>query len=345
MYFGIELEYFIVGNHGELPNNLDINKFYSELIGKGFVKELETIDKEIYSLSIQTKHGRIRIKNDFYSHILELEFPPTYDVYTFSEMYHLIMEVIVEILERNRFKLHDKAYLKTIPSNLCLRLPEKDYQRLQRVPIRPLPDKLLSFANFNSAIAATHIHFNYTPSLFKRLKNLYAIEYLIPAFFSNSKEFMGIRAHCIRPLVWRDNFIDSLNLVAFPRVIPWTKNAYKSQIEGMSNSGFKDYSLITPRFDLNTVEFRGACSLNSLPDILNLISLRIAILGLSCKFNLGFNDQTLINYYATCKENNYDRESFLDHVFLLKTQINKIENGFKPYLTNVLSKLEAHSLH
>ena len=107
--------------------------------------------------------------------------------------------------------------------------------------------------------------------LIRKLPCFYACEYLIPCEFSNSPEFQGFRAHCVRPLAWLANYHRPYPLLGIPDPLPTTLEEYA---EMRNQSPGRDYSFVAIR-DTERLEFRSACSQNSVDDIIRLIQFRL----------------------------------------------------------------------
>jgi hypothetical protein len=342
MRFGIEIEHFLIKNDGTPPTNKEIDEVYLILLEKGFELFEKTQSGTIYSICWLSKWGRVIIKSDFFTHIMEVAFPPVSLADSFSYLYDHVFSVTLPILHSKGINLTKGGSLNNVPERLHLRLPESDYQRLTKLPLRQLPFNSLAHSHFNSIIAATHIHFDgLNFRFYERLTCFYEFEYLVPFLFSNSKEIMGHKAFCIRPLFWRNNFCENHNLVAFPANIPSTKTKYDNQVVLMKKYFFKDYSFISPRPSYSTVEFRGACSQNTASDILSLIALRMAIWE-SVNGDFKGKKPPLHNeYYEVCEYGLVDPVKFNADLERLKSVRNSIRNDFIDYYEIVIANAEA----
>jgi len=148
---------------------------------------------------------------------------------------------------------------------------------MDRFDGRPLPGRPFSHRFFFAGMSSIHLHLNVLDDAFyPRLPAMYSVEYLTPLLYSESPAFNGCRAHCARPLMYRDGFCLAYRASAIPDPIPTTAAAYRDFIAA-SRGFIRDYTFIAPSWR-GTVEFRVACNQPSPAEIIEVLALRAALL-------------------------------------------------------------------
>lgn len=164
-----------------------------------------------------------------------------------------------------------------MPEEIVLRASDSDNvrKRMDRYGDRPLPKRPFSHRFFFAGMCSVHIHLNVLDdALYARLPALYSVEYLVPLLYSESPVFNGRRAHCTRPLMYRDGFCLAYRASAIPDPILTTPAAYRAFLAG-SRGFIRDYTFIAPSRH-GTVEFRAACVQPSLEALIEVLALRVA---------------------------------------------------------------------
>ena len=276
--FGIEQERFIFTAGGVPPTLEEINGVFEALLARGMTSKAHDREAGLIAVKRETATGPLVIKNDFCSHIFEVAYPPVRTVEEFAAIYGEVEEEIQTVLRGFGIAIRPGGALATMPQTIVYRPSDSDYVRKRMVQYdeRPVPKRPFSHRFFFAGMSATHIHLNVLAEPFyARLSALYSLEYLFPLLYSESRVFNGRRAHCTRPLMYRDGFSEAYRAVAIPDPIPASAEQYREFLAG-SKGFIRDYTFIAPSWH-GTVEFRVACSQPSLAEIVELLALRIAL--------------------------------------------------------------------
>ena len=276
--FGIELERFIFTKE-EMPPSLDeINSVFARLLEWGMTVKAYDREAGLIAIKRELPTGPLVVKNDFCSHIFEVAYPPARTVAEFTAIFQQSEQEIQLVLRDFSIAVRLGGALAAMPTTIIYRPSDSDYvrKRMSQYEKRPVPKRPFSHRNFFAGMSSTHIHLNVLEEPFyPRLPALYSVEYLIPLLYSQSPVFNGCRAHCVRPLMYKDGFAESYRTVAIPDPIPSRPRQYHEFLAA-SRGFIRDYSFIAPSWH-GTVEFRTACSQPTLDEIIELLALRVAI--------------------------------------------------------------------
>ena len=274
--FGVEHEIFVLARDNSPPELLQMHDYFLRIAeaNNGKTSYRNNIAS---SVLIPTIFGNLEIKNDYCTHILEFAFPPVIQPSDFIALFADI--------ENQTQHLFDVLGLIVVPGG-AIEIPSKfhmcpshddDGQRTKQVLSRVLPPKPLANIHFNAAIAATQIHLDlFDEKIYGCLPTLYDLEYIVPLCFSESTNLFGCAAHCIRPLVYFDNFEDAYLANAVPLTVPNSKTEYEKLLRGTKDF-IRDYSFIAPT-SYRTIEFRTGCSQKDVNHILEMVAFRVAAL-------------------------------------------------------------------
>jgi hypothetical protein len=293
--FGVEHEVFMTLFDGSLPTLEHRAEFFNTLVGRFrgyFLNE---------SVGVVICGQEVIIKNDFCTHVLELEFPPLFDLQLFGEVAERVFDVVRAATEVCGLQIEGGAYMATLPTQVFFTAPadSTSINRMRLLINKPVYKGRFAIDRFNSRIAATQIHVQQDSTLtYEALGALYRLEYLVPLFFSNSSSTAPRTARCIRPLVWRDAFPPEMPMVGFPKELAPDCRSYREQLAATQYK--KDYSFVCPR-ELGTFEFRTACSQPSAASILDLIFFRLTACSLRPErpCDLGANREY---FYGACED-------------------------------------------
>lgn len=274
--FGVEHEFFVLAKDNSPPELSQMHDYFVRIAeaNHGKTSYRHNIAS---SVLIPTTFGNLEIKNDYCTHILEFAFPPVIQPSDFITLFADI--------ENQTRHLFDVLGLTVVPGGV-IEIPREFHicpshddsgQRTKQVLSRALPHKPLANLNFNAAIAATQIHLDlFDEKIYGCLPILYDLEYIIPLCFSESTNLFGCAAHCIRPLVYFDNFEDAYLANAVPISIPHSKAEYE-RLLGKTKGFIRDYSFIAPTA-YRTIEFRTGCSQKDVNHILEMVAFRVVAL-------------------------------------------------------------------
>ncbi|MHB0939416.1 MAG: hypothetical protein ACYC6A_23730 [Armatimonadota bacterium] len=281
--YGIEQEQFIFHLDGTPPSREETIAVFETLATRGMTPKAYHQSGELLAVKREMPGGPLVMKNDFCSHIFEIAFPPVRSVDEFTEIYHEAEVLATEVLAGFGLRVRPGGSLAAMPEEIVLRASDSDdvQKRMDHYDSRPLPKRPFSHRFFFAGMCSIHCHLNILDdALYSRLPAMYSVEYLVPLLYSESPVFNGRRAHCVRPLMYRDGFCLAYRASAIPDPIPTTRTAYRAFIAG-SQGFIRDYTFIAPSWR-GTVEFRTACVQPSLDELIEVLALRVAlVLGVS----------------------------------------------------------------
>lgn len=272
--FGIEQEHFIFDETGATPTPEAIENLWSILIQEGFQVRGVSPEGTVLSIERMTDDGPLVITNDSCTHIIEAAFPKMNCLQRFRELYEATWDQLRDKLQLLGLAIQLGGSLREAPSEIHWRQKESDPkgERLKKFLTRNAIDHPLFCQAFPACFAATHVSLEMpAQEAIAKLPYFYSREYLVPLEFSTSKEFQGVHAHCIRPLAWLANFHQPYPLLGIPESIPTTLEEYQQMQTQCSG---RDYSFVAIR-DANRLEFRSACSQNSIDDVERLLRFRL----------------------------------------------------------------------
>jgi len=269
---GIEQEHFIFKG-SEAPCLEDIKTVFAELCDGEYHVRASDSDNRPLAVNHDMAGGYIAIKNDFCTHILEVSLPPLKSVVTLSNIYNDTWGMLDAVLKKHGIHRKLGGSLSSLPENWET-VPSKRLEWFKsRSTSKPTPEYW--HRDFGAFICSTQIHLNVLDeNFYEFLPKLYSFEYLTPLLFSNSHEFNAKNAHCVRPLVYRDNYPSSYIANAYPKKIPSCKKQYEQMISSTKDF-IRDYTFIAPR-RFGSIEFRAACSQDDFSQIMELAALKVA---------------------------------------------------------------------
>jgi hypothetical protein len=276
--YGIEQEQFAFKADGVPPSREEIIGVLETLAARGMAPKAYDREGTLIAVKRETPDGPLVMKNDFCSHIFEMAFPPVRSVAAFTGIYREAEVLAREVLGGFGISAQPGGSLAAMPREIVQRASDSDHvqKRMDRYEGRPLPRRPFSHRYFFAGMCSIHCHLNVLDDAFyPRLPAMYSVEYLVPLLYSESPVFNGRRAHCTRPLMYRDGFCLAYRATAIPEPIPATRAAYGEFI-AHSRDFIRDYSFIAPSWR-GTVEFRTACNQPSLDEIIEVLALRVAL--------------------------------------------------------------------
>ena len=273
--FGVEHEQFLLREDGAPPTHGDMDALCGSLEGRGYRAGARDSQGRILAALRATSFGNVVVTNDTCTHVLEVAFPPLEDLELFREMYRAELAQIDAVLGELGLVIHAGGAMD--PPREVLWRPkanDPDGSRIRAILNRPVLDHPLFQPALPACIAATQVSLN-VPAVdaIRRLHRYYEFEPLVPLLFGNSPEFNGVRGRCVRPLAWMANFPPTYCLLGVPDPIPSSLPEYNQM---RLASQCRDYSFVAIR-SADRLEFRSACSQNSIDDILLLIRFRLAV--------------------------------------------------------------------
>jgi len=269
LFIGLEQE-LLVFQDGHPPALEVVKSVFEQLSRKGYRVARTDTDGRPLQVNRELRTGYVAVKNDFCTNLFEFALPPVRTPEELIADYNLVYSDLHAAFSFHGLAPMREAFIR-IPSASIIPVPGT---RLEWLMTRPLPaggkysDRL-----FAATIAATQMHFNILAEpFFTALPALYAFEYLVPLCFSNSAD-SSTNARCVRPLIYRDNYLKSYRALGFPDPVPTSRSEYQQLLD--STEDFRrDYTFIAPR-SFGTVEFRSACAQPSIERILELTAFRL----------------------------------------------------------------------
>lgn len=276
--FGIEQEQFAFRLDGTPPTREDCLAVLDALLARGMTPGARDEHGDLVTVWRETPTGPLTMKNDFCSHIFEVSYPPARRVDEFVALYREAQDLAQAALATRGIRLRTGGALAHLPARPLFRPSDSDktWGRIQAYLTRPVPRRPFSHRLFFAGMCSTQIHLNILAAdFYPRLPALYGVEHLVPLLYSVSPVFNGRRAHCVRPLMYRDGFSEAYRTNCIPRPIPRTTDEYTA-LRAASKGFLRDYTFIAPSRH-GTVEFRAACSQPTVADIVELLALRVAM--------------------------------------------------------------------
>jgi gamma-glutamylcysteine synthetase len=335
---GVEQEFFIFGSNGETPTLEKMGEFFRFLGTLGYRLSSFSMDGLPQSANFDYEFGYVSVKNDFCTHIIEFALPPVSDPLQFSEIYLKTLNDIETALKSILLSIRKGSTLPTFPSDTVF-IPGHSRLEWFRGRELPLPKSHLTHRFFTTMMCATQVHLNISSNTFYRLlPSLYALDVIVPLVFANGTNFNGEIAHCPRVIAWCQNFPEKYLAAGYPENIPDNGNKYEKMIANSADFQ-RDYTLITPR-QSGSVEFRSACSQDSLESILQLIAFRIAcvVASVNCSTHL-IPDRA--SYIQAALTGNISSKDQLNTALHFNDVISQSGSTWTKYLTPVIEKLTA----
>ena len=245
--FGIEDEFFILKGD-EAPSHADIRAVLNE-VASALGGEIRFDRKRgTLTVGVEERTGYLKIGPDFATTVMEVAYPPHVEFERFEEQWMSIEELIRGICHNHGLKPVRSGIIDTlIPVEAIL----SKHKRFQWYKNRPNNGRKLFENFFTARSSGLHIHLD--RESFSGYDQAFALEYLVPLLFSNSKTE---QVHCKRLLLSLEN--DPMDGTGW----------------GLSTN-FTDpnYCYIRPR-EFGTIEYRSACCQPTLRDIARVLALR-----------------------------------------------------------------------
>jgi hypothetical protein len=274
--FGVEQEHFIFDQMGFPPTHTAIDRLWESFICDGYEVRATSKYGSIISIQESTDFGVLIITNDACTNIIEVAFPKMNSIAAFRKLYSDTWKKIEEKLQKLGLIINYGGILPRAPEKINWRWSEKDPDgnQLKTFLNREKINTPLFCSEIPACIAATQVSLEIPKDeAIEKLDFFYFYEHLIPKNFSNSKNFQNNVAHCIRPLAILANFHQPYPLLGIPDVIPRNLAEYAQM---RSETPGRDYSFVSIR-ENNRIEFRSACSQDTIDDVERLVQFRLAL--------------------------------------------------------------------
>ncbi len=274
--FGVEQEHFIFDKNNAPPTPESIDLLWNWMIRDGYKVRGLCSEGTVLSVEQMTDDGPLVVTNDSCTHIIEVAFPKMTCLKRFRKLYEVTWNYLRDKLGRLKLEIHFGGTLSKAPRYIFWRQKETDPkgERLNDFLKRKPIDHPLFCSAFPACFAATQVSLDLpAQEAITKLSYFYSREYLIPIEFSTSKEFQGVKANCVRLLAWAANFHQPYPLLGIPKLIPATLEEYEKM---RSQCSGRDYSFVAIR-DSNRIEFRSACSQNTVDAVERLVRHRLEI--------------------------------------------------------------------
>lgn len=151
---------------------------------------------------------------------------------------------------------------------------------------------------------------------------------------------MDLNRHCLRPLINAHAFLDTYRANGIPNPIPRSLKEYQKLLDTTQNL-IRDYSFITFSH-FGTIEFRSACSQNTLSSIIQLISLRMAILQYCIQDPKGREIAPSI-YWNVCEKGLVPKDIIKDDLKNLSNIQNPLPKEVKTQLKTFFDRTSIHT--
>lgn len=274
--FGVEQEHFVFHDDGTVPTHEETDQLWSQLQRRGF--QVQSIDGHgrVLAVARNLPEGPLVVTNDSCTHIVEVALPPFRSLSRFRDVYVQTWSEVEEELRRCGLQIRLGGALPDGIDDVHWRPKETDPngERLYKLVHRSPLNSPLFHPNFPACFAATHVSLGVSDSEAVRLlPSYYAFEFLAPLWFSTSSRFQSVNAHCVRPLAWEANFHQPYPLLGVPVPIPRDLVEYADL---RAQCPMRDYSFVAIRNE-ERLEFRSACSQESINAMEQLIRFRLAV--------------------------------------------------------------------
>ncbi len=266
--FGVEHERFLSRRNGDAPGLGDLKRLAQILEKRGW----DSLPAgAAFDLAGPAEITGTRLKTDFCTNLLEVVLPPLSSLDTAKNFLLSAWRDVEDSAGQLDLVVSTYSALSQMPTNVVFApsSSDKDGARISKTLGRPMPRCGWGIPEYPATIAATHVHIESDIAAdISLLPSLYAVEYMVPLLFGNSTDWLGRTAHCVHPMVYRWNYRPSQLNIGFPRKIP----TYVSETDALD----RDYSLIVPRREFGTLEFRSACSQPTIDRVISLVAFRLA---------------------------------------------------------------------
>ncbi|WP_161962337.1 hypothetical protein [Nocardioides speluncae] len=273
---GVEEERFVLVD-GRAPATAEFRALITELARRGgyAVAEVGTTAGPLLEARRETPTGRVTVKHDYGTHLVEVAYPP---VSTRDELVALYAEVwdgLRPAAEATGVDFLDTSYLADLPAGYVYAEHDMYAARTERLIGRPLPPAPLAAPHFLAHLAATQVTIEVDPEwLVAHLPAAYSLLYLVPSTFSRPQQVGGRSYRAARPPAYRDN-LPHHPLAGVPRELPSTLADYR-RTQADVPLGLRDYSFFSIR-DNGLVEVRVGDALPTAGAVADLVAL---VLGL-----------------------------------------------------------------
>lgn len=272
--FGVEQEHFVFHKEGRPPTHSEIDLLWENLIRKDYQVQGTNQEGRVLSVQIATDFGPLVIANDSCTHLIETAFPKMNSLVAFRKLYEEVWNSLKKQFQLLGLEIRYGGCLPKAPAETYWRPKSTDSKgaRLKKILHRRAIDDPLFCQDLPGCFAATHVSLEMpAEESIAKLPYFYSREYLVPRLFSTSNLFQGIRANCIRPLAWIANFHKPYPLLGIPEELPQSLEEYEQLQQKCSG---RDYSFVSIRSS-SRLEFRSACSQNSVEDVMRLVEFRL----------------------------------------------------------------------
>ncbi len=273
--FGVEQERFVFHSDSAPPSHAEIDALYERLNAQGFERGVSDAAGRCLAVVRRTEAGDLIVTNDCFTHVVEIAFPPSTSLTEFAALYQETTGLVDRCLAELGLAVRTGGAVDP-PAEIHSR-PKADDPggaRLSAILNRPALNHALFCPAIPACIAATQVSLGIAADdALTGLPRFYQFEPLVPVLFGNSPTFQGVRGACVRSWAMMENFPTTHPLLGVPARIPRSAAEYAQMLQA-GNS--RDYSFVAIRSP-QRVEFRSACSQNTLDEILLLIRFRLAV--------------------------------------------------------------------
>jgi hypothetical protein len=279
------------------------------------------------------------VKNDAYTHIFEIAFPPVRTAPRFAACFAAVDAIVRTALAEVGLRIQPGGVLPELKRFLFRPATSACEARVERGRRRPLPQGRFTHKDFWVFMAATQVHLGIlSDELYERLPAIYELQYLVPLLFPGGGAHRGEKVHCMRPLLYRDGFVPEHAAFAVPGTIPTSRQAYEAFLAG--SPAWRDVTFVAPRPALGTVELRAACSQPTLERMLDLVALQMGIAEMSTWREASGLDPAAL-FYEACERGTVPPAIAAEHWRALATALHGqgLPADLKPHLVRVLARL------
>lgn len=274
--YGVEQEHFVFHDDGTPPTHEEIERLWAGLCSCDFQIHAVNNHGRVLSVARILPQGFVVVSNDGCTHIVEVALPPYRVLSEFRRDYCETWDLVEQQLSGMGLHIRLGGALPTPPSNVFWRPKDSDPEgeRMNKLVHRDPLCTTLYHPDFSACFAATQVSLGIEDNdAIRLLPGYYSFEFLVPLWFSTSPSFLAVKAPCVRPLAFDQNFHQPYPLLGIPDSIPRDLNEYA---ELRSQCSLRDYSFVAIR-NAERLEFRSACSQPTIDAIEQLIRFRLAI--------------------------------------------------------------------
>jgi len=262
---GIEHEFFIQRLDGDIPSSTDLKLFFEKLKKYNF---REYAPKENTTLSKDYEDGYVAINNDFCTHILEIAFPPVFDLEKSKDMFLDVFNIVEKCLSDSRLKKISDSYINIEDEKIKFVYNSrftffKNKKKVKTENYEQYPTAKIVSTQYDIDVLDEN-------KTFKNLSKFYSFEYLLTYLNIDNNT-------CKRHLIWKESFDNSYFYNGFININVDSYKEYKNKFDSYKVA--RDYSYISPRSN-KRIEFRGSSSLNTVDEIIFFGILRQRIMDI-----------------------------------------------------------------